>query len=809
MYLAGDAPLPAEYGFLPLDELLPRARRTTSASASCSPSTARTSAGSGRDPAILERAPARRRRRPPPRQHALRRDQPGRRRRLLDRRDRPRPALRELGVALTPEIAEALYVGLVTDTGRFQYSNTTPKALRLAAELVEAGADVHGIFRQRLRDGAVREAEAARARARPRAGCTRAGRLVVSYLAARRLRRGRRRGAVLGGDHRLPAPGEGARAGRADPRAADATAGRRTASRCARASDEVDVSAIARKAGGGGHRQAAGFSSELLDRARSSSSSAASSSPRPAARAADAAAGRVGPSAIVLARQAGRARRRSRSSPSCAAARGARTGHAGTLDPFATGLLVLLSGAATRLAPCFVGLDKRYVTDVDLTSTTTTGDPEGEVVERHDPPGGDELDARLEAPPRRGRAAGPGRLGGEDRRRARLPARAARASRSRCRSAARRSTRSTSSRVRGDERRARRCTSARARTCARSPRRSAATAGRCGGRRSGPFAVDEADAGAARAGGRGARPAAGGGASRRGARAQVSREARARSSTARAAEAREGRAHARRARAAAARGRDRHVRRRPPRPSGGRAGGGRGRAAADRASRSIRTRARCSATSVALLATLERRLELLAELGVEETLVVEFTPELAALAPEEFARLVPRGDRRRGRRRRRGVPLRPQAAAATSRCSSGSGFETRVVAARRGRLVDADPPARRRGRRPRVPPRCSGGRPRSRASSSRAMRAAARSASRPRTSASSRRCSSRVRHLRRRRRSATGRRSRSASTRTTAAPSGGSRRSCSTSRATSTASGSSSSSGSASATRPCSRARPS
>ena len=39
----------------------------------------------------------------------------------------------ELGVALTPAIAEALYTGLVTDTGRFQYANTTPKALRLAA----------------------------------------------------------------------------------------------------------------------------------------------------------------------------------------------------------------------------------------------------------------------------------------------------------------------------------------------------------------------------------------------------------------------------------------------------------------------------------------------------------------------------------------------------------------------------------------------------------------------------------------------------------------------------------------------------
>jgi tRNA pseudouridine55 synthase len=76
---------------------------------------------------------------------------------------------------------------------------------------------------------------------------------------------------------------------------------------------------------------------------------------------------------------------------------GARTGHAGTLDPFATGLMVLLSGMSTKLAPCFVGLDKRYVTDVDLTSTTTTGDPEGELSERHDPPSREELETRLEA----------------------------------------------------------------------------------------------------------------------------------------------------------------------------------------------------------------------------------------------------------------------------------------------------------------------------------------------------------------------------------------------------------------------------
>jgi tRNA pseudouridine55 synthase len=75
---------------------------------------------------------------------------------------------------------------------------------------------------------------------------------------------------------------------------------------------------------------------------------------------------------------------------------GARTGHAGTLDPFATGLLLLLSGRATKLAPCLVGLDKRYLTEIDLTSQTSTGDPEGEVVERRAAPGEAELDELLE-----------------------------------------------------------------------------------------------------------------------------------------------------------------------------------------------------------------------------------------------------------------------------------------------------------------------------------------------------------------------------------------------------------------------------
>src|SRR5947199_5619927 len=75
---------------------------------------------------------------------------------------------------------------------------------------------------------------------------------------------------------------------------------------------------------------------------------------------------------------------------------GARTGHAGTLDPFATGLLLVLSGDSTKLASRFVGLDKRYLTDVDLRARTATGDPEGERVDEHDPPAADELERRLD-----------------------------------------------------------------------------------------------------------------------------------------------------------------------------------------------------------------------------------------------------------------------------------------------------------------------------------------------------------------------------------------------------------------------------
>jgi tRNA pseudouridine55 synthase len=75
---------------------------------------------------------------------------------------------------------------------------------------------------------------------------------------------------------------------------------------------------------------------------------------------------------------------------------GARTGHAGTLDPFATGLLLVLSGRSTKIAPRLVGLDKRYLTEINLSARTSTGDPEGDVVEQGEPPSETELAARVE-----------------------------------------------------------------------------------------------------------------------------------------------------------------------------------------------------------------------------------------------------------------------------------------------------------------------------------------------------------------------------------------------------------------------------
>ncbi len=171
-----------------------------------------------------------------------------------------RDVFRELGVELTPEIAEPLYIALVTDTGRFQYANTTPKSLRLAAELVEAGADVHAVFQQVYESVEFAKLKLL-ARALERATVLEGGRIVVSFLV-------RTDFADVGAaepysegiiDYLRAVEGsELAVLIREPPRDEGPT--RRVSLRAS--VDELDVSAIARLFGGGGHRQAAGFSSE-------------------------------------------------------------------------------------------------------------------------------------------------------------------------------------------------------------------------------------------------------------------------------------------------------------------------------------------------------------------------------------------------------------------------------------------------------------------------------------------------------------------------------------------------------------------
>jgi phosphoesterase RecJ-like protein len=171
-----------------------------------------------------------------------------------------RDVLRLLDVELTPQIAQALYVGLVTDTGRFQYTNTTPKALRLAAELVEAGADVHGVFRHVYESVQFAKLKLL-ARALERAQLFEGGRLVVSYLLKDDFGDVGAEEPYSEGiiDHLRSVEGSEMVALIREPPRNEGPE-RRVSLRSSH--DEVDVSAIAREAGGGGHRQAAGFSSE-------------------------------------------------------------------------------------------------------------------------------------------------------------------------------------------------------------------------------------------------------------------------------------------------------------------------------------------------------------------------------------------------------------------------------------------------------------------------------------------------------------------------------------------------------------------
>jgi bifunctional oligoribonuclease and PAP phosphatase NrnA len=257
MVLHGDAPLPGEYQFMPLAEL----RRRWPDDVSERVLVALDCANESRiaDPEVLGRVPL-----------TLDIDHHHDNTRFGDINlivptasstgEVLRDILRELDVELTPAIAEPLYIALVTDTGRFQYTNTTPQTLRLAAELVEAGADVHRVFQ-----GVYESVQFAKlkllARALERAQVYEGGRIVISYLlrtdfaqvgAAEPYSEGiiDYLRAVEGADMAVLI--------REPPREDGPT--RRVSLRAS--VDELDVSAIARKSGGGGHRQAAGFSSE-------------------------------------------------------------------------------------------------------------------------------------------------------------------------------------------------------------------------------------------------------------------------------------------------------------------------------------------------------------------------------------------------------------------------------------------------------------------------------------------------------------------------------------------------------------------
>jgi phosphoesterase RecJ-like protein len=170
--------------------------------------------------------------------------------------------MRGLGAHATLPIAEALYVGLVTDTGKFMYENTGTRAHVMAAELIEAGVDVHEIYR-RLYEGIPYGKLELLARGLSNVERYDEGRLTLTHLSARDYdetgaEENFSEGVV---DHLRSVEGTAVAALVRDL-LGDAQRGRRKVS--LRATDErVDVSRIARAQGGGGHRQAAGFSTEM------------------------------------------------------------------------------------------------------------------------------------------------------------------------------------------------------------------------------------------------------------------------------------------------------------------------------------------------------------------------------------------------------------------------------------------------------------------------------------------------------------------------------------------------------------------
>jgi phosphoesterase RecJ-like protein len=167
-----------------------------------------------------------------------------------------------LDVSPAPAVAQALYVGLVTDTGRFMYENTGPRAHLMAAELIEAGVDVQAIYRRLYEEmpypkltllalglGQVRRFDS--------------GELTIAVLSAEDFRRAEAEESYSEGivDHLRAVRGTKVAALVRELTTPERRGERKVSLRAV--DDDVDVSAIARAQGGGGHRRAAGFSTTL------------------------------------------------------------------------------------------------------------------------------------------------------------------------------------------------------------------------------------------------------------------------------------------------------------------------------------------------------------------------------------------------------------------------------------------------------------------------------------------------------------------------------------------------------------------
>ncbi len=258
MYLSGETPLPSEYRFMSLDGITRKlpddAGERVVLALDCA-----NARRIGPDPAVLERAPL-----VIDIDHHHDNSRFGNINVVVASASSTGEVLRdlfeELGIELTPDIAEALYIAIVTDTGRFQYANTTPKALRVAAELVEAGANVHRVFQTVYENVAFAKLKLL-ARALERARVYEGGRMIVSHLERADFEAAGAEEPFSEGIIDYLRAVEGAEIAALIREPPTQNGPLRRVSLRTRAED-IDVSAIARKSGGGGHPQAAGFSSE-------------------------------------------------------------------------------------------------------------------------------------------------------------------------------------------------------------------------------------------------------------------------------------------------------------------------------------------------------------------------------------------------------------------------------------------------------------------------------------------------------------------------------------------------------------------